>query len=169
MDSAKTKTLIPLAATLIISLVIFLHPKPTAGSSSLGTKASMYEILDDNNFPTGLLPLGVSTYQFNITTRRFTAYFNRTCHFTLQNNFHVKYKTVFQGSIANGFLSGLKGLYVRKFLAWREIRQVVRREDDLLFFAKIFTFAFPLDYFEETVQCRCFLGICDEGQHSKAN
>ena len=161
MGSATTERLIPLAATLIS--LILIHSTPAISSLASPTA---YEVLDDNNFPAGLLPDGISSYDLNITTGQFSVYFNRTCRFSLQNSYHLKYKPTFNGYISNGKLSSLKGVYVRVFLVWREIEEIVRREDDLVFSMRISSYVFPIDYFEERPQCQCVLK-CGGGQASK--
>ncbi|RVW97950.1 hypothetical protein CK203_021196 [Vitis vinifera] len=51
-------------------------------------------------------------------------------------------------------------------LHMREIEEIVRREDDLVFSMRISSYVFPIDYFEERPQCQCVLK-CGGGQASK--
>ncbi|XP_010659663.1 uncharacterized protein LOC117930957 [Vitis riparia] len=122
MGSATTQRLIPFAATLIY--LILIHSTPA--SSSLENRTA-YEVLEDYNFPVGLLPKGVKGYDLNITT----------------------------GYISNGKLSTLEGIYVRVFFMWMQIVEILRYGDELFFSVGVLFSVFPIDYFEESPQCGC--------------
>lgn len=152
MGPAITTSLILVGVTLIC--IILIHSTPSISSSS-SSKPSVYDLLDDYNFPVGLLPQGIQDYDFNHTTGKFSIYYNRTCSFSLQNSYHVKYNPTFEGSLSDGRLFSLKGVYVRAFVVWKEVIEVLRRGDDLVFILKIWSYKFPIDYFEEETQCWC--------------
>ena len=161
MGSATTQRLIPFAATLIY--LILIHSTPA--SSSLENRTA-YEVLEDYNFPVGLLPKGVKGYDLNITTGKFSAYFNDTCSFSLESSYQLKYMPTIEGYISNGKLSTLEGIYVRVFFMWMQIVEILRYRDELFFSVGVLFSVFPIDYFEESPQCGCGFQ-CGGGQVRK--
>ena len=78
----------------------------------------------------------------------------------------MKYKPIFEGYLSSGRLYSLKGVYVRAFLVWREVEEILQRGDDLVFSMKTWSYKLPVDYFEEETQCWCLFS-CGEGQVRK--
>ena len=161
MGSAKNQRYIPLPAILIILILIQSAP----AISSLNNRTA-YEVLEDYNFPVGLLPKGVKHYDLNIITGEFSVHFNHTCSFSLKSSYHLKYKPTIKGYISNGKLFRLKGVYERMFLVWVEIEGIIRSGDDLVFSVGVLSSVFPIDYFEESPQCGCGFR-CGGGQVRK--
>ena len=161
MGSAKNQRYIPLPAILIILILIQSAP----AISSLNNRTA-YEVLEDYNFPVGLLPKGVKHYDLNIITGEFSVHFNHTCSFSLKSSYHLKYKPTIKGYISNDKLFRLKGVYERMFLVWVEIEGIIRSGDDLVFSVGVLSSVFPIDYFEESPQCGCGFR-CGGGQVRK--
>ena len=159
--SATTHRLTPLAA-ILISLIL-IHSTPAISSNDSRTA---YEVLEDYNFPVGLLPQGITGYDLNITTGQFSVYFNDTCSFSLESSYHLKYKPTIKGYISNGNLSSLEGVYARLFFVWKKIVEIVRSGDDLVFSVGVLSSVFPIDYFEKSPQCGCGFQ-CGGGQVRK--
>lgn len=151
-SSATTKSSIPdqLAAATLMIICLSI----TQASSSLHNQTA-YEILEDYNFPVGLLPKGVKDYDFNISTGKFSAYFNDTCNFSLPSAYQLKYQSTIKGYISNGKLSTLEGVYVRLFFMWVEIIEILRLGDDLVFSVGALSSVFPIEYFVESPRCGC--------------
>ncbi|WKA02740.1 hypothetical protein VitviT2T_020894 [Vitis vinifera] len=153
MASATTLKLIPLAAiAILISLILIQSSTPAISSIDIRTA---YEVLEDYNFPVGLLPKGITDYDLNITTGKFSVYFNDTCSYSLKSSYHLKYLPTIKGYISNGKLSSLEGVYTKLFLVWKEIVEIVRDGDNLVFSVGVLSSVFPIDYFEESPQCGC--------------
>ena len=148
MGSALSQKYIPPIAILII--LILIHSAP-ATAASLDDRTA-YEVLQDYNFPVGLLPEGVKGYDLNIITGEFSVYFDYTCSFE-HNHFHLKYNPTVKGSISNGKIFGLNGVYEKRFLLWMEIDQIVRNGDDIVFSVGALSSAFPVTDFEMSPQC----------------
>ncbi|RVW60362.1 hypothetical protein CK203_089865 [Vitis vinifera] len=159
--SATTHRLTPLAA-ILISLIL-IHSTPAISSNDSRTA---YEVLEDYNFPVGLLPQGITGYDLNITTGQFSVYFNDTCSFSLESSYHLKYKPTIKGYISNGNLSSLEGVYARLFFVWKKIVEIVRSGDDLVFSVGVLSSVFPIDYFEKSPECGCGFQ-CGVGQVRK--
>lgn len=150
MDSATAQRLIPLVATSITLILI----RTTRASSFLDNRTA-YEILEDYDFPVGLLPVGIKGYDIDNTTGRFSTYFNNTCSFSLENSYQLKYDPTIKGYISNRKLSSLEGIYVWLIFAWMEIVEIIRHGDDLHFSLGVLSSSFPVNWFEESPQCGC--------------
>lgn len=163
MDSSKTlRFIIPLVAILISSILI--HSTPA--SCSVSDIKTAYEILEEYNFPVGLLPEGVIAYEFDSTTGKFAVFFNNTCRFSLESSYHLSYKPVIRGYISDGKLSSLEGVYTRLFFVWKQIVEILRQDDDLVFSVGFLSSTFPINYFEDCPQCGC--GFKCGGEHGSS-
>ncbi|OMP03269.1 hypothetical protein COLO4_10538 [Corchorus olitorius] len=125
-------------------------------------KPSAYEVLQDFNFPIGILPKGVLGYELDSSTGKFSAFFNGSCSFSLEGSYQLKYKNTIQGFISNGKLARLEGVSVKLWFMWVDIVEVSRRGDDLEFSVGIAGADFPIDNFEECPQCGCGLNCNDQ-------
>ncbi|EEF39289.1 conserved hypothetical protein [Ricinus communis] len=121
-----------------------------------GRKLSAYEVLEEYNFPVGLLPVGVSGYEFNRETGEFSAYLNKTCQFPVES-YTLEYNSPITGVLSEGKLSNLKGVRVFVILLWINIVEVIRDGDELDFSVGIASANFPIDNFEECPRCGCGL------------
>ena len=149
MDSATTqRLLISLAATLCL---ILIHSPPV---TSANENPTAYEVLQDYNFPVGLLPEGVLGYELNSTTGKFIAYLNDTCSFS-EGAYQLKYLSTIKGNISNGKLDSLEGVSVKFFHVWMNIVEILRRGNDIDFSVGVGKAWFPIEYFEESPQCGC--------------
>lgn len=118
---------------------------------------SAYEILQEYNFPVGLLPKGVLRYDLDKTTGKFSAYLNGSCGFSLEGSYQIKYKPTISGYISKGKLKQLGGVSVKVLFVWLNIVEISRSGDDLEFSVGIASADFPIDNFEECPQCGCGL------------
>lgn len=148
-----TQNLISLAA-LILCSIIMINPVFCSSSDQRQSRTA-YEILKDYDFPVGLLPQGVTGYDLNITTGKFVVYFDHTCSFSLQRSYHLKYKPIIRGYVSNGKLSRLEGIYARLFLVWKEIVEIVRNGDELVFSVGPLSSVSPIHHFDQSPQCGC--------------
>lgn len=145
MESATTHKLIYLAATfcLILTHVISANSSPSA-----------YEVLESYNFPVGLLPKGVESYDLNATTGQFAAYLKGSCSFH-QAAYQLKYRPVIKGSISNNKITGLSGISVKVVLMWMDIKEIIRTGDSIDFYVGVAKTGFPVDNFEDSPECGC--------------
>ncbi|XP_021282781.1 uncharacterized protein LOC110415443 [Herrania umbratica] len=130
---------------------------------SLGNeKPTAYEVLEDFNFPIGLLPKGVVDYNLDSSSGKFSAFLNGSCSFSLEGSYQLKYKNTIKGYISKGKLSSLEGVSVKLWFMWVNIVEVSRRGDDLEFSVGIAGANFPIDNFEECPRCGCGLNCNDQ-------
>lgn len=165
-------TSIAIGATLCLIMIQSTPAKELAGATSnlrlitipLRTSSNIstadtrtrtaYQVLEDYIFPTGLLPKGVTSYDLNSSTGKFSVHFNDTCTFSLQNSRQLKFKSTIKGYISNGKISSLEGVYVRLlFMVWMEIVEILWSGDDLVFTVGLLSTAFPVDNFGESPHC----------------
>uniref|UniRef100_A0A5B7BXF8 DUF538 domain-containing protein n=1 Tax=Davidia involucrata TaxID=16924 RepID=A0A5B7BXF8_DAVIN len=130
-------------------------------------KLSAYEVLQQYDFPIGIIPKGVTGYDLNAATGEFSAYLNGTCSFSLENSYQLRYKSTIKGVISKDRLKKLKGVSVKVLLFWLDIVEVKRNGNDLEFSVGIVSATFPIDNFEECPQCGCGLD-CVNGKARKS-
>uniref|UniRef100_A0A6P3Z1F1 uncharacterized protein At5g01610-like n=1 Tax=Ziziphus jujuba TaxID=326968 RepID=A0A6P3Z1F1_ZIZJJ len=145
--------------SLTVTLTFFLLLSPFVSSlTTIGDNtASAYEILQDFNFPMGILPKGATGYELDRKTGKFRAYLNGSCSFSLEGSYQLKYKSTVNGYISNNRLTGLTGVSVKVLFLWLNIVEVTRGGDDLEFSVGIASASFPIDNFYECPQCGCGL------------
>ncbi|XP_022727814.1 uncharacterized protein At5g01610-like [Durio zibethinus] len=146
--------------TVSIALVLLLVRSLLATSFPLNitdNASSAYEILQEYNFPAGLLPKGVVKYDLDESTGRFHAYFTGSCSFSLEGSYQLKYKSTISGIISNNRLKDLSGISVKVLFLWLNIVEVIRDGDELEFSVGIASASFPIDNFYECPQCGCGL------------
>ncbi|KAL5060586.1 hypothetical protein RYX36_032190 [Vicia faba] len=134
-----------------LSILILLT---TSNASNQTENLSVYETLQQYDFPVGILPQGATSYELNKNTGKFTVYFQGTCIFGIKS-YDLKYKSTIKGFISKGKLSKLKGVSVKVELIWLKIVEVTRHGGDLEFSVGIASAEFSIDNFLEIPQCGC--------------
>lgn len=140
---------IPPPSILIIILIVVIHSAPAI--SALDNRTA-YEVLQDYNFPVGILPEGVQGYDLDIITGEFSVYLGYSCSFSL-NGYRLNYKPTIKGYILNGKIFGLKGVSEKLLLVWIEIDEIVRNGNDLIISIGVLSYKFPVNDFEQSPQC----------------
>ncbi|XP_004292664.1 PREDICTED: uncharacterized protein At5g01610-like [Fragaria vesca subsp. vesca] len=118
-------------------------------------KPSAYDVLQQYDFPIGILPIGVTGYELNTETGHFSIYLSGTCTFSVENSYELEYKSTISGFLSKGRLSDLKGVSVKVFFFWLSIVEVVHVGDDLQFSVGIASANFPANNFDESPHCGC--------------
>jgi hypothetical protein len=131
---------------VVVGLSIFFIPSEGA--------ASVYDVLQQYDFPVGLLPTGVTSYDFDQSTGKFTVYLNGTCSFKIED-YNLRYKSKITGTISKDRVKDLKGISVKVLFFWLNISEVRREDDDLEFSVGIASASFDVDNFYESPQCGC--------------
>ncbi|CAN4093050.1 unnamed protein product [Withania somnifera] len=138
---------------LITALVAVSFAAVDDGSTSL----TAYDLLKSYDFPVGILPKGVTGYDLDKTTGKFSVHLNRSCSFSLEGSYQLRYKSTFGGYIAKDRLTSLYGVSVKILFLWLNIVEVTKNGDDLQFSVGIASASFPLDNFLICPQCGCGL------------
>lgn len=126
----------------------------TQSPASLDDKLTAYDVLESYDFPVGLLPKGVVSYELDASTGEFTARLNETCTFSIES-YELKYKTTITGVISQDKITSLSGIRVKVLILWLDIVEVTRDGDDLDFSVGIASASFPVSNFVESPSCGC--------------
>lgn len=126
-----------------------------------------YEILEEYEFPVGLIPKGVIAYELDRSTGKFSASLSGSCSFSLIGSYQLKYQSTITGYISKRKLTKLRGVSVKVLLFWVDIIEVVRSDEELKFSVGIASASYQVDNFEESPQCGCGFE-CDDGQARSA-
>ncbi|XVF22184.1 hypothetical protein REPUB_Repub12eG0151900 [Reevesia pubescens] len=135
-------------------ILLILISVPASLASSADEKLSAYQVLQQYNFPAGILPEGVVEYELDRDTGKFSAYLGRTCNFAI-DSYELSYKSTIQGVISQGKITNLKGVSVKVLFFWLNIVEVIHDGDEMKFSVGIASANFPLDSFYESPQCGC--------------
>ncbi|KAJ6848212.1 uncharacterized protein M6B38_273185 [Iris pallida] len=137
----------PIPKTLLF--LCFIIPFSFATNSP-----SAYEMLEEFNFPRGILPEGVQSY-----TLRPDGWFEvllwGDCDFQVEGGYPLKYRRRVTGRVDSGVLRDLNGVSVKVLFVWVGINQVIRSDSTLYFYVGPFSASFPVTNFEECPTCRC--------------
>lgn len=121
---------------------------------------TVYEVLQEYDFPIGLLPGAVTSYKLDNSTGKFSVYLNETCTFKI-DSYELKYKTTITGVISKDKISSLSGIKVKVLFLWLSIVKVTRDDDELEFSVGIASADFPVSNFDECPTCGCGFD-CDD-------
>lgn len=146
-------TLLPIS---IVSFLFFLclH-SPFIAAATDDDLPTAYTLLQSYNFPVGILPKGVVSYDLNESTGQFHAYFNKSCSFALQGSYQLDYKSTISGYISVNKITKLTGVKVKVLFLWLNIVEVIRNGDELEFSVGITSANFAIGEFYESPQCGC--------------
>ncbi|KAL3531485.1 hypothetical protein ACH5RR_010807 [Cinchona calisaya] len=145
---------------IILALFLLYNPFPLV-SAAEGGYSSAYDILQSYDFPVGLLPKGSTGYDLDEKTGKFNVYFNKSCSFSLEGSYQLKYNSKISGYITEGKLSKLSGISVKVLILWLNIAEVTIDGDNLEFSVGIASADFPINNFDIIPQCGCGLN-CNE-------
>ncbi|VFQ78569.1 unnamed protein product [Cuscuta campestris] len=143
-----------LACSTILSAV---HP------SAADDSPTAYDVLRQYGFPVGLLPRGVTSYELDASTGKFSVYLNGSCSFTI-DGYQLKYKSTITGKISPGKLSDLGGVQVKILLFWVNIVEVTNDGSEIDFSVGIASASFTIDNFFESPQCGCGFDCANGGK-----
>ncbi|KAM3356185.1 hypothetical protein P3S68_022899 [Capsicum galapagoense] len=158
------------AVTLTLPLLITAAVITTVDSAAVDvavdgvTSLTAYDLLSSYGFPIGILPKGVTGYNLDKSTGKFSVHLNGDCSFALEGSYQLWYKSKFGGYIANNRLTSLYGVSVKVLFLWLNIVEVVKDGDNLGFSVGIASASFPLDNFLICPQCGRGLNCNNSGE-----
>ncbi|KAI3800928.1 hypothetical protein L1987_29028 [Smallanthus sonchifolius] len=126
-----------------------------------------YEILQEYDFPVGLLPTNVTSYVLNRDTGEFLVNLGNKCTFK-NDGYDVKYQETISGLIRKDKLVRLKGVSVKLLIFWAEIVEATRDEGELDFSVGLLSAGFDVSAFEESPHCGCGFD-CSEDKSRENN
>ncbi|KAD3068678.1 hypothetical protein R6Q59_017298 [Mikania micrantha] len=113
-----------------------------------------YEILQEYDFPVGLLPTNVTSYTLNKETGEFLVNLGSKCTFS-NDGYEVRYEPTITGVIRKDKVTKLKGVGVKLVFFWADIVKATRDEGEVDFSVGMMSLGFDVDSFEESPQCGC--------------
>ncbi|KAM3326391.1 hypothetical protein P3S67_001517 [Capsicum chacoense] len=154
------------SVTLTLPLLITAAVITTVDSAAVDgvTSLTAYDLLSSYGFPIGILPKGVTGYNLDKSTGKFSVHLNGDCSFALEGSYQLRYKSKFGGYIENNRLTSLYGVSVKVLFLWLNIVEVVKDGDNLGFSVGIASASFPLDNFLICPQCGCGLNCNNSGE-----
>ncbi|KZV32347.1 hypothetical protein F511_03630 [Dorcoceras hygrometricum] len=141
-------------SVLLIIGLLCAYPAITAAAGDGDSFLTVYEVLESYDFPVGLLPKGVTSYELDRSTGKFAVYLENTCSFTIQG-YNLKYSTKVTGTISKKKIKSISGIQVKILFFWINIVEVTMDGDELYLSVGIASASFPVDNFEESPQCGC--------------
>lgn len=157
----------------ILAILLLLSPLATPSSTNTttavagdGDSPTAYDLLEAFDFPIGLLPKGVKSYELDRGNGKFYAHWDGSCSFSLEGSYQLKYKSTISGYISKDRLTSLSGVSVKVLFFWLNIVEVIRKGDELEFSVGIASASFTIDNFYECPQCGCGLD-CVNGKIRK--
>ncbi|XP_050238494.1 uncharacterized protein LOC126687983 [Mercurialis annua] len=149
----QTKPISLNTMTLLFAITLFLISSATSAAAD-NSNLTVYEALQEYNFPIGLLPKGVNSYELDSSTGKFSINLNETCSFKI-DTYDLKYATKINGVIEKNKLSGLSGIQVKVLFVWLNIVEVSRVGDEVHFSVGIASADFSIGNFVECPACGC--------------
>ncbi|XP_042455316.1 uncharacterized protein LOC122039987 [Zingiber officinale] len=122
--------------------------------SSAGGRPSAYDMLEKFDFPKGILPEGVPSYELK-DDGSFTVFLASNCEFKVDGGYLLKYDSKITGKVDARALTDVKGVSVKVLFAWFSIGSVARSDAALNFYVGPLSATFPVANFEECPRCRC--------------
>ncbi|CAL9161143.1 unnamed protein product [Musa hybrid cultivar] len=155
MDSPSKSYLsgVPIRRTLF-EFILLLSLAPSSVETQISDQPTAYQMLEQYDFPRGILPQGVRRYVLN-QDGSFEVYLSGDCEFKVTGGYLLHYKRKITGAVASGSLTNLRGVSVKVLFLWFGIDEVLRSGDEIDFFVGPLSASFGLSNFEECPRCRC--------------
>ncbi|XP_061351891.1 uncharacterized protein At5g01610-like [Gastrolobium bilobum] len=142
----QAKPVSPIPLFVVSLLIFFLMPSTSAQNTTA------YDVLQQYNFPIGILPKDAVGYKLDNSTGKFEVYLNNTCSFKIQSH-KLKYKSTISGDITEDKISNLDGVQTKVLFLWVKIRSVTRQDNELQFSVGVASAHFPVSNFNESPTC----------------
>lgn len=136
----------------IVQITIILCFSIAAVISISTDDESIYEILKQNGLPSGIFPKGVTEFNFDVKTGRFSVYLNRSCDAKYEAE--LRYQAKVTGTIGDSHVADLSGISAQDLFLWFPVKGirvdvpssgliyfdvgVVRKQYSLSFFDEVF-------------------------------
>ncbi|CAD6264365.1 unnamed protein product [Miscanthus lutarioriparius] len=126
-------------------------------NSKIAAATTAYDVLQQNNLPQGLLPLGVKSYVLR-SGGSLCANLGRECNFLVMvggMQFKFRYASRASGVIKSGSISGVNGVRLQVEFAWLGVSQVCRAGNQITIQLEKSSQSFPVSAFSQSPCCTC--------------
>lgn len=144
MTGAASRTLILVAAFLSICCCSLIQP--------FESEETAYQVLEEYDFPIGLLPSNVESYTLDTSDGSFKVYLSSSCSFKV-DSYKLKYKKKITGKISTDTLKDLSGVSVKVWIFSFSITKVIRKGSKLKFYVGSISKSFPVTNFYTCHDC----------------
>jgi hypothetical protein len=148
-----------LIAVALMAASILQAASSTATNSANLTRDDVaktaYDVLEQNNLPRGLLPLGVKSYVLH-HGGAFQVTLPGECNFFVTvagKQFKFRFESTISGTIKSRSISRVSGVSIQVEFAWLGINQVSRAGDQLNIQLEKSTQSFPVSAFAQSARC----------------
>ncbi|KAL6650247.1 hypothetical protein ACP70R_009172 [Stipagrostis hirtigluma subsp. patula] len=138
-----------------ILLVVSSTPTVSAANLTAGSAATVYDVLQQNNLPRGLLPLGVQSYALH-AGGALQVTLPGECNFGVTiagKQYKFRYQRSVSGVIQPGSISRVSGVSIQVAFAWLGFNKVDLVGDQLKIQLETSTQSFPVKAFSQSPQC----------------
>ncbi|CAN6270831.1 unnamed protein product [Urochloa humidicola] len=142
----------------VVLMASFLHAttsEATRLANSTDAATTVYDVLEKNNLPRGLLPQGVQSYVLH-PGGALDVTLPGECNFFVSvagKRFQFRYANRVSGVIKSGSISNVSGVRVQAAFAWLGLSQVQRAGDQLNIQLEKSTQSFPVSDFQQSPSC----------------
>ncbi|CAN6981862.1 unnamed protein product [Brassica oleracea var. botrytis] len=106
----------------IVQITIILCFSIAAVISISTDDESIYEILKQNGLPSGIFPKGVTEFNFDVKTGRFSVYLNRSCDAKYEAE--LRYQAKVTGTIGDSHVAYLSGISAQDLFLWFPVKGI---------------------------------------------
>ena len=106
----------------IVQITIILCFSIAAVISISTDDESIYEILKQNGLPSGIFPKGVTEFNFDVKTGRFSVYLNRSCDAKYEAE--LRYQANVTGTIGDSHVADLSGISAHDLFLWFPVKGI---------------------------------------------
>ncbi|XP_071711818.1 uncharacterized protein [Rutidosis leptorrhynchoides] len=104
----------------LISLLIIITQ--SSSSSSPLKSPSIYDALNANGLPIGLLPKGITNFTIDPSNQRFEVHLNRSCNTKFETS--VRFDWNFAGVLSYGKMSNMSGIAAQDLFLWFPVKGI---------------------------------------------
>ncbi|EES10362.1 hypothetical protein BDA96_06G006300 [Sorghum bicolor] len=123
-------------------------------NSKIAAASTAYDVLQQNNLPQGLLPLGVKSYVLKGSA--LSVSLGRECNFLVTvggKQFKFRYASTVSGVIKSGSITGVNGVRLQVEFAWLGVNQVSRAGNQITIQLEKSSQSFPVSGFSQSPRC----------------
>ncbi|KAL6650245.1 hypothetical protein ACP70R_009170 [Stipagrostis hirtigluma subsp. patula] len=144
------------AVVLVACLLLIVSTTATASANlTADSTATVYDVLQQNNLPRGLLPLGVRSYALH-AGGALQVTLPGECNFGVTiagKQYKFRYQRSVSGVIQRGSISRVSGVSVQVAFAWLAFNKVDLVGDQLKIQLERSTQSFPVKAFSQSPRC----------------
>ncbi|KAL6650248.1 hypothetical protein ACP70R_009173 [Stipagrostis hirtigluma subsp. patula] len=151
---AKQQVL-PTVALMAYLLLIVSSTATASANLTADSTATVYDVLQQNNLPRGLLPLGVQSYALH-AGGALQVTLPGECNFGVTiagKQYKFRYQRSVSGVIQPGSISRVSGVSVQVAFAWLGFNKVDLVGDQLKIQLETSTQSFPVQAFSQSPRC----------------